>query len=213
MPRVEVANVWEAINYVMGKVGYVKKQRGDNLKYSYAGEAALIKAVRPHMVDVGLVLVVTGITDIHTEIYSSSGGARMTNTTFTVHGVFVHGPSGTKQEVAARGEGSDSGDKGNNKALTGGYKYILRQTFCIETGDDPDQFRPEAERKQPAKIEPLSNAGIKQLVALSGLSQADAKAHLTQLELYPVPEAITQEYYDLVKAALEAKKAGANGAA
>ena len=35
------------------------------------------------------------------------------------------------------GEGSDTGDKASNKALTGAYKYALRQTFCIETGDDP----------------------------------------------------------------------------
>ena len=32
----------------------------------------------------------------------------------------------------------DVGDKSANKAATGLLKYALRQTFLIETGDDPD---------------------------------------------------------------------------
>jgi hypothetical protein len=50
---------------------------------------------------------------------------------------FTHAASGTFIEVMSSGEGSDTRDKASNKALTGAYKYAIRRTFCIETGDDP----------------------------------------------------------------------------
>jgi hypothetical protein len=42
--------------------------------------------------------------------------------------------------LATLGEGLDRGDISINKAATSAYKYALRQTFCIETSDDPDNF-------------------------------------------------------------------------
>ena len=72
----------------------------------------------------------------------------MVNTVIQATLRFSHAPSGTSIDVTAVGEGSDAGDKGANKAMTGLYKYALRQTFCIETGDDPDKFASE-EREAP----------------------------------------------------------------
>ena len=36
------------------------------------------------------------------------------------------------------GYGIDSSDKGPGKAVSYAYKYALLKTFCLETGDDPD---------------------------------------------------------------------------
>lgn len=36
------------------------------------------------------------------------------------------------------GYGIDNGDKGPGKAISYAYKYALLKTFCLETGDDPD---------------------------------------------------------------------------
>ena len=50
------------------------------------------------------------------------------------------------------------GDKSQNKALTVAKKYALRQTFCIATGDDPENESSEGMRKSAGttskKIEP-----------------------------------------------------------
>jgi hypothetical protein len=153
----EAKNIHEAINAIMQEVGYVKKQRSAGLNYSYAGEAALIEALRPAMVDNGVYCYVKEITDIQRSEYATKSGTAMVNISLTAKIEFVHAPSGSSIIVTARGEGSDSGDKASNKASTGAYKYALRQTFCIETGDDPDKFasepktQPERTQAQPTK--------------------------------------------------------------
>ena len=132
-------NIDEAIVAIMNQVGYVQKMKAANLTYTFAGEAALIAAIRPWMVHYGVYVRVTEVTEFAQLQYETANGKPMLNTTLRVTMRFTHAPSGSFIDVDARGEGSDSGDKSSNKALTGAYKYALRQTFCIETGDDPDK--------------------------------------------------------------------------
>ncbi len=136
----EVKNVHEAIVAIMEQVGYVQKVKSPNLNYTFAGEAGLISAIRPWMVAYGVFVSVVSISDVVHEWYQTANGKQMVNTTLHATIRFFHAPSATSFDVVALGEGSDTGDKSINKAATGAYKYALRQTFCIETGDDPDNF-------------------------------------------------------------------------
>jgi hypothetical protein len=131
-------DIHEAIVAIMKEVGYVQKQTSRELRYTYAGEAALIEAVRPSMVAHDVYMHVEQIVKIYREQYTTKSGTAMVNT--LIHAVirFEH-VSGTFIDVQATGEGADAGDKSANKAMTGAYKYAIRQTFCIETGDDPDR--------------------------------------------------------------------------
>jgi len=131
-------NIHEAIIAVMNEIGYVRKETKGNLGYSFAGEAALIRALRPAMVEHSIYANVRAVTP-QREQFTTKSGTPM-NVTF-IHGVvrFTHAPSDTHIDVAAMGEGMDPGDKSANKAATGLLKYALRQTFLIETGDDPDE--------------------------------------------------------------------------
>lgn len=149
----EDKNVYQAINSVMGKVGYVQKEKTGGLIYSFAGEAALIAAIRPHMVEHGLVMYVKSIEDIAHDTYTTAKGSVMNSTTLRATISFVHAPSQTSIDVVALGEGADSGDKSSNKALTGAFKYALRQTFVIETGDDPDREPSEHQERAEKKVE------------------------------------------------------------
>jgi hypothetical protein len=133
-------NVYEAVNAVMQEVGYVVKQSSPNLNYTYAGEAALIAAIRPSMVENGLVVHPSGVLNRMTEQYTNKNGTVMTRVIADFTFTFYHGPSQTGFNVTVVGEGVDSGDKAANKAMTAAYKYALRETFCIETGDDPDKY-------------------------------------------------------------------------
>lgn len=144
----KIKNIHEAINAVMDEVGYVKKSRAANLNYSFAGEAALISAIRPSMVEHGIYMSVAEVVKTSRENYTTAKGTAMVNTVIQAKVKFTHAPSDTSIIVEAVGEGSDSGDKSSNKAMTGLYKYALRQTFCIETGDDPDKHASE-ERGDP----------------------------------------------------------------
>ena len=136
-----MSEIFKAMNQVMTQVGYVQKQRGKNLNYSYAGEAALIEAIRPAMVDNGL-FVFPAAVKAKSDTYTTARGSIMNRAVVTVTYRFAH-VSGETFDIQVTGEGSDIGDKSYNKAMTGAYKYALRQSFCIETGDDPGNFASE----------------------------------------------------------------------
>ena len=139
-----------AILAVMGKVGFVQKQHGkagSGITYTYASEQALIEALRPAMIEAGIHMHVLGVGNVLHESYQSARGNTMNRTVVTLTMRFTHAPSQTFIDVEARGEGADAGDKSTPKAMTGAYKYALRQTFCIETGDDPDHESSEGQER------------------------------------------------------------------
>lgn len=164
-------NIFTAVNEIMKSVGYVKKQRASGLNYTFAGETALIEALRPEMVENGIFCYVRDYHVISEEPYTTAKGTEMQNVRIKANIVFNHAPSGTEIVVCALGEGADTSDKATNKAMTGAYKYALRQTFCIETGDDPDKERVErAARQQPrrqAKQEPQPEADAEPEMAVT----------------------------------------------
>ena len=125
---------------IMGEVGFVTKSR--TMKgfetYRFAGEAEFIKAIRPAMVEHGVYCYPSAITSHASETYQTSKGTTMNMEKVAMEFTFVHATSGTEIKVAAMGAGADVGDKAVPKMLTGALKYALRQSFLIETGDDPD---------------------------------------------------------------------------
>ena len=144
--------IGKAILEVMGSVGYVQKQSASGLQYTYASESALIAALRPAMIEAGVFCYIVEIPSIEQLPYVTSNGKAMNRT--IAHGIvrFGHPESGTFIDVHAMGEGADIGDKAGNKAATGLLKYALRQTFLIETGDDPDQQSSEDQERITEKV-------------------------------------------------------------
>jgi len=144
---IEHKSIQEAMLAIYGEVGYVQKQKGQNLNYTFASEKEFIKALRPSMIEHGVFMFVGKMDQLNQTEYTTGKGSLMLRS--TVHGIvtFSH-ISGTQITVDAYGEGSDSGDKSLNKAMTDMYKYALRQTFMIETGDDPDKDKQEPVTKK-----------------------------------------------------------------
>jgi len=183
------ANIFEAVTAAMDEVGYVRKQRTMGLNYSYAGEAALISALRPVMVDHGVFMYVLKLDDIFQSDFETTKGSKMTRTTLKATIRFQH-EGGSFIDVQSAGEGMDSGDKSMNKAMTGAYKYALRQTFCIETGDDPDkspsEHQPVKNVSQPnaptfVKNEPVKQSDVSRATADDGApgdAERDSKGNL-----------------------------------
>lgn len=142
-------NINEAMLAIYKGVGYVQKTTSPNLSYKFASETGFIQEIRPAMIENGVTVAVTKMDNLTQEAYTTKNGALMMRS--TVHGIvtFAH-VSGTSISVEAYGEGSDSGDKSVNKSMTDLYKYALRQTFMIETGDDPDRDASEEPAEKPA---------------------------------------------------------------
>jgi len=149
--------VHAAMLTVMRAVGYVHKGGEVNApgaRYSYAGEADLIHALRPAMLEAGLYCYVLKAAVTSRSDFTTGKGRVMQSTVIKQTVRFVHADSGSYIDVETVGEGADSGDKSAPKAMTGAFKYALRQAFCIETGDDPDQHASEERHTAPQQRRP-----------------------------------------------------------
>jgi len=158
------AHIDAAIDAVYKKIGYVHKGGnvdGGGMRYSFAKESDFIAALRPEMIAAGISQHAKEMTVISNErietVRRSNDGNQYSSYQFRVcvKAVyrFTHGASKTWRDVESFGEGMDSGDKAFNKAMTGANKYAFRQTFMIETGDDPDKYASHPE----GGIEPVKN--------------------------------------------------------
>jgi len=131
-------NLHTAINDVYQEVGYVQKDgkiNFGNTKYNFAGEAAFIRAIRPAMIKHGLAIAPTAFNVLSMQKFGKDDKNFLCTISAEYH--LLH-TSGESMTISTLGQGADSGDKAIPKALTGAYKYALRQLFMIETGDDPD---------------------------------------------------------------------------
>lgn len=134
--------IHQAMAQVMATVGYVQKTGSISFgeRYTFAGESDLIAAIRPMMVEYGIYgPMPVAVESVIGEHAPTKRGAMQFRCDVLVTYRFTHGPSGTFVDVQAPGCGIDTADKATPKAMTAAYKYCLRQTFCIETGDDPDE--------------------------------------------------------------------------
>jgi hypothetical protein len=135
---------------------YVQKtgQMQGAARYSYAKEGDFIAAIRPLMELHGVTIRPVAQQVVTNEAFERKSGAAAYRVVILATFELLH-TSGDRATVQAFGEGQDSGDKAFNKAMTGAMKYALRQTFCVETGDDPDDTPShEQERKPVSKPEP-----------------------------------------------------------
>lgn len=190
------ANIYLAMNAVMDEVGYVQKQEGKGLGYTYAGEARIIEAIRESMVKHGIVMFPVEIVDLRLETYTTKNGAVMNRTVMRYAFEFVHAPTGTRQRVETAGEGADSGDKSANKAMTGAKKYALTQSFLLRSGDDPDETPSSTQERQPAaplekrhwSENPLAVGRFGQYLESNSLTADDLLAVFGVENLYELPD-------------------------
>lgn len=130
-------NIGEAFILIMESVGYVQKTGHNKAQnYKYAGEAELIKVLRPQLIKHNVICIPSEAKSRTETIVV--GDKKTFRTVIDYTFVYTHVPSNTNFQVQVIGEGVDTGDKAAYKAATGALKYALRQPFLIETGDEPE---------------------------------------------------------------------------
>jgi hypothetical protein len=142
-----------AIVAVMGQVKWVA-ETGKNTHggYSYASDADLLNALRPAMVEQGLVIF--PLTVKHHQVTPHKSTQYRLTAVMTYR---VAHTSGQHIDVEVMASAHDSLDKDAYKAMTGAYKYVLRQVFAVSTGDDPERDRKrEPERRQQKPKQPAN---------------------------------------------------------
>lgn len=137
-------NIGAAKIRIMRDAPYIQKTKAKDLNYTFAGEAAIIEKLHELFVREGVHITPIDIEVLFKEEYKTRSGAVMNRMIIRGKYRFSHVASGTADEVVVLGEGADAGDKATPKALTGAYKYALREWLLIQTGDDPDNDPSEA---------------------------------------------------------------------
>jgi hypothetical protein len=99
----------------------------------------------------GLTVAPIAVTVLEQGRYQTVKGSLLNHVLIAVTWRLTHAPSGESEDCQVLGEASDAGDKSAAKALTGALKYLLRQTFLIETGDDPDRYASADQEAAPAR--------------------------------------------------------------
>jgi len=175
----EATDIYQAISRIYASVGYVQKQRAKEnaggyrgLDYTYASESGLIQALRPALVAQGVIMHIAEYADLARFTVPTAKGGLLNVTTLRAVVRFTHAASGTYIDVQALGEGADSGDKSSNKAMTCAFKYALRQTFAIETGDDPDKDQNNEYQQPTTQTAPAPKAKTPQSQLAKLLSDA-----------------------------------------
>lgn len=155
--RVKHESLDDAILAVMGEVPYILKEKSSGLKYTFASEEALIEKLNPAMRKHGLTIRPVGVEYDRTTYRTKSGG-EMQVTLEKVKFKISQVDCKEHDIIEALGEGADGGDKSAGKSGTNAMKYALRQTFLIQTGDDPDKEAsvPRADLSIPKRKEGVS---------------------------------------------------------
>jgi len=144
-----------AILAVMQEVSYIQKERKQGVQYPIKSERSVIVALRDSMINNGLVMYPTSVSDTYHERYDHTNARGKTTSMARVVASFGyclhHAHSDTMVHLQTMGEGVDNGDKAGNKAMTVSKKYALLEAFLIETGNDPDNTSSDELKATPKK--------------------------------------------------------------
>jgi hypothetical protein len=141
------SSIYIKLHAIQRDVTYMAKEgRNTAQGYKFLGEAQITETFKALLEKHG---VFFGYSSEIKDIRLSPSG-KQTLTGVEVKYRFVDVESGDFIEGVAAGQGTDTGDKGVYKAITGAIKYIFMKTFLIPTGDDPENDTKE-ERKRHQK--------------------------------------------------------------
>jgi hypothetical protein len=161
-------DIIKAICKVMEAVDWVH-QTGKTPQYGYLSETDLALALQGPMQENGLCLLPhesRPTVSLHRE---GTGGKAALYRTDLVQTYWLCHEAGTAIPIQVAGCGVDAHDKGIYQALTGAYKYALRQMFLIPSGDDAEKPPTGAERVEESR---------RLLAELTQTHPADLKAKL-----------------------------------
>lgn len=157
-------NLYEKISAISDEVQYIQKdgkiEFGSN-KYKVVTESKVTSIIKPKLCKYRIVIVPVNIDE------RREGNITTLKTTYKI--INAEDPA---EWFAAEsvGQGSDTQDKGANKASTASWKYLLLRLFNIPSGEDPDAVSSDELDAKYAAETPVINRQLlnAQITALGG---------------------------------------------
>lgn len=144
----EGLSIHQRILGILGELPAIgKDQRNEQQKFMYRGHDDVMNALNPLLAKWGVYFSPNAIKRVTGERTTRSGST-MYEVNLCVRYTFW-GAGGDFIEATAWGEGTDSGDKSTNKAMTMALKNVLAQVFAISTAElsDADAESPQETRR------------------------------------------------------------------
>jgi hypothetical protein len=126
---------------ITGKLAHIEKLGKNKAQnYTFARESDVAAAASGLFAEYNVFVSQSMVSQHDTAFqYETRSGSKMYLTNLTMEYTFHDGDSDqTIGPLRFPGAGSDTGDKGVYKAMTGATKYFLMKTFLVATGDDPE---------------------------------------------------------------------------
>jgi hypothetical protein len=133
MPQIQrvVPNIYMRISAIMAELDYIQKGTAKvNGQYRFVSHDQVTEKIHPLLVKHGVVILPT--------VEESIQDNNRTEVKLLMQFINIDVPTDVVT-IRTIGYGIDGSDKGPGKAISYAYKYGILKTFCLETGDDPDQ--------------------------------------------------------------------------
>lgn len=177
-------NIFESINKIMEQIGAVgKNTKNQQQGFMYRGIDAVMNALSPALV-ANKVFVVPEVLEQVRDERTNTKGTTLLYTILKVKYTF-YAEDGSSVSAIVTGEGMDSGDKSNAKALSIAFKYACFQVFCIPTEEmiDPDAECHEVKAKtiSEAMVTALTKEANERGLIAEDICKAYKIKHLREL--------------------------------
>lgn len=163
--------IYERMSAILADVGAVGKTgRNEQQNYSFRSIDAVYNAIHPALAK-HKVFCCPEVLESERFEWKTGKGTQMLSVVLKVRHRF-YASDGSYVDVVTVGEGSDTGDKASNKAMSAAFKYALFMVFCIPTEEalDSEQDNPappaRSKTRAPTKSKTVSAARMKKLHAL-----------------------------------------------
>jgi hypothetical protein len=129
--------IFTAMSAIMQDVEHIAKERsGQGIPYKFRGIDDMYNMLHKHFCKHN-VSITSEVLSMQREERMTAKGGTMIYTILTVKFTFF-ATDGSFMTSVMIGEGSDTGDKASNKAMSTALKYALMQTFLIPTEEEKD---------------------------------------------------------------------------
>lgn len=160
-PQAQPGLIFERLSMVQGELPAIGKDRFNQQQgFKFRGVDDVLNALNPLLSKYSVFFSPTVLERVVAQRSTRNGGIMYEVNLHVQYTFFTD--DGSHFTATAWGEGTDSGDKATNKAMTLAMKNVLLQVFSINTTDnqDPDDTTPEEttgrQQEQPRRSQPAA---------------------------------------------------------
>ena len=169
-------NLKQKLIEVSKSIEYLQKDKTNKMQgYSYLSEAKIKETIKAKFEEQGIIFNYSTNDVSHYEINPTHKGTKQFCTIAKGIYSFIDIDSDERIDGSWAGSGTDTGDKGLYKAITGGIKYVLNTNFLIPTGDDPENDNGKDSSKNTDKGKEKNTNGDKEIEDLKTLAFTSKK--------------------------------------